>query len=128
LLEAWEARETDHYIDAAETEGGQPGERLRRFFRMVLADRAAQAPELAVRDWARHDKRTAEAVLKVDARRSAYLQDRFAEAGQPQGEARARAALLYSLLVGEVMIRRRETPDERADRLNRALVLLTGDR
>jgi len=128
VLEAWEARETDHYIAAAEAESGQPGERLRRFFRTVLADHAARAPELAVRDWARHDKRTAEAVLKVDARRSAYLQERFVEAGQPQGEARARAALLYSLLVGEVMIRRRETPDERADRLNRALVLLTGDR
>ena len=33
VLEAWEARETDHYIKTAETDGGQPGERLRRFFR-----------------------------------------------------------------------------------------------
>jgi len=128
LLEAWEARETDHYITAVEAEGGQPGARLRRLFRTILADRAALAPELAIRDWARHDKRTAEAVLKVDTRRSAYLLDRFVEAGQPQGEARARAALLYGLLVGEVMIRRRESAEERTARIDRALVLLTGDR
>jgi AcrR family transcriptional regulator len=128
VLEAWEARETDHYIDAVEAEGGQPGARLRRLFRMILADRAALAPELAIRDWARHDKRTAEAVLTIDARRSAYLQDRFVEAGQPQGEAQARAALLYGLLMGEVMIRRRESEQDRTARIDRALVLLTGDR
>ncbi|HUT50028.1 MAG TPA: TetR/AcrR family transcriptional regulator [Alphaproteobacteria bacterium] len=128
LLEAWKDRETDHYMAAVEAEGGQPGARLRRLFRMILADRAALAPELAIRDWARRDKRTAEAVLKIDTRRSAYLQERFVEAGQPQGEAQARAALLYGLLMGEVMIRRRETPDERTARIDRALVLLTGDR
>ena len=128
VLEAWEVRETDHYISAVEAEGGQPGARLRRLFRMILADHAALAPELAIRDWARHDKRTAGAVLKIDARRSTYLQDRFVEAGQPQGEAQARAALLYGLLMGEVMIRRRETADERTARIDRALVLLTGDR
>jgi len=128
VLEAWEDRETDHYIAAVEAAGGQPGERLRRLFRMILADGAALAPELAIRDWARRDKRTAEAVLKIDTRRSAYLQDRFVEAGQPQGEAQARAALLYGLLMGEVMIRRRESPEERTARIDRALVLLTGDR
>lgn len=128
LLEAWAARETDHYIAAVEAEGGQPGERLRRLFRMILADHAALAPELAIRDWARHDRRTADAVLAIDTRRSAYLQERFVEAGQPQGEAQARAALLYGLLMGEVMIRRRETAEERTARIDRALVLLTGDR
>lgn len=128
VLEAWEDRETDHYIAAVEAEGGQPGARLRRLFRMILADHAALAPELAIRDWARRDRRTADAVLKIDARRGAYLQDRFVEAGQPQGEAQARAALLYGLLVGEVMIRRRETSNERTARIDRALVLLTGDR
>jgi AcrR family transcriptional regulator len=128
MLEAWETRETDHYIAAVEAEGGQPGARLRRLFRMILADRAALAPELAIRDWARHDKRTAEAVLKIDTRRSAYLQERFVEAGQPQGEARARAALIYGLLMGEIMIRRRESAEDRTARIDRALVLLTGDR
>jgi AcrR family transcriptional regulator len=128
LLEAWQARETDHYIAAAEAEGGQPGARLRRLFRMILADRAALAPELAIRDWARHDTRTADAVLAIDTRRGTYLQERFVEAGQPQGEAQARAALLYGLLMGEVMIRRRETAEERTARIDRALVLLTGDR
>jgi AcrR family transcriptional regulator len=128
LLNAWEARETDHYIAAVESEGGQAGARLRRLFRMILKDRAALAPELAIRDWARHDRRAAAAVLEVDTRRSAYLQDRFVEAGQPLGEAQARAALLYGLLLGEVMIRRRESPEDRVARIDRALVLLTGDR
>jgi len=36
--------------------------------------------------------------------------------------------LLYGLLVGEVMIRRRETSEDRTARIDRALVLLTGDR
>ena len=128
LLESWEARETDHYIAAVEAEGGQPGARLRRMFRMILADRAGLAPELAIRDWARHDRRTAEAVLAIDTRRSTYLQERFVEAGQPQGEARARAALIYGLLMGEIMIRRRESAEDRTARIDRALVLLTGDR
>lgn len=128
VLGYWEARETDHYIGAVEAAGGSPGARLRRLFRDILADRAALAPELAIRDWARHEKRTAGVVLKVDMRRSQYLEDRFVEAGQPAGEARARAALLYGLLVGEYMIRRRESPAERTARIDRALILLTGDK
>ena len=42
--------------------------------------------------------------------------------------ARARAALIYGLLMGEIMIRRRESAEDRTARIDRALVLLTGDR
>ena len=128
LLDHWAARATEPYTDTAEALGSGPGEILRGLFRTILADHAGLAPELAIRDWARHDKRAAGVVLAVDSRRNAYLEDRFVEAGQPVAEARARAALLYGLLVGEVMIRRKETKDERTARIDRALILLTGDR
>ncbi len=121
VLTHWENRETTRFIDLVEAGGGDPAERLKALFGAVLGDESGLGPELAVRDWARRERKTSDIVLAVDNRRSAYIEERFGEMGLSAEDARARAGLLYGLVVGEYMIWRRETARRRSDRIGRAL-------
>ena len=121
VLAYWESRDTTRFITLAEAGGGSPAERLNKLFLVVLGDEGGLAPELAVRGWARRERKTSDIVLAIDNRRSAYIEERFGEMGLSPAEANARAGLLYGLLVGEYMVWRRETARQRERRIERAL-------
>ena len=126
VLTHWESCETTRFIELVEAGGGSPDERLKALFGAVLGDQSGLGPELAVRDWARRDRKTSAIVLAVDNRRSAYIEERFGEMGLSPTDASARATLLYGLIVGEYMIWRRETATQRKERIRRALVFVIG--
>lgn len=115
-LAYWEERETAAIIRRVDAGGGSPDERLRRLFDEALADRDGLAPELAVRHWARHDRRASTAVRTVDEHRLAYIEGFFRELGCAASDAKRRAALYYGLLIGEWTIFRPETAAQRRDR------------
>jgi AcrR family transcriptional regulator len=126
VLIHWESRETTRFIELVEAGGGGPADRLKALFGAVLSNESGLGAELAVRDWARRDRKTSDIVLAVDNRRGAYIEERFGEMGLNADEARARASLLYGLVVGEFMIWRRETTRQREARINQALAYVIG--
>jgi hypothetical protein len=58
-----------------------------------------------VRVWARSDKKVAAAVAQVDRRRVRALTGFFEEGGFAPAEARTRARLFYTFLLGEPQVR-----------------------
>ncbi len=64
------------------------------------ASYGGHASESAIRDWARYDPQVAAIVTKIDARRIAFTEALFLEAGQGKTQARQSARLLYSALIG----------------------------
>jgi AcrR family transcriptional regulator len=96
LLAYWEEQNTDRMIRAAEQVApGQRGPLL-----STLVRRADQAPEVALRAWARHEAAVARFVESVDRKRIDYLA-KLIRAGSKRGTgAKLAAKLLYAHLVG----------------------------
>ncbi len=103
VLAHWAELGTRGIIEQVEAGGGSAADRLRRLWQVVSGPDLG--PELALRDWARNDRRAAAAVAQVDSERVAYLRRLFRELGCARREAEARSLLLYSLLVGAYFIR-----------------------
>jgi AcrR family transcriptional regulator len=113
VLRRWEESETVKVIGRVEAGGGSALERLRRLFSIAI-ERRTMDLEVALRQWARQDPRALRAVLRVDARRIAYVRALYVDAGLAALEAEARALLAYSALLGEAFIaspRGSETPE-----------------
>ena len=124
LLAYWQQRVTAAIIADVEAVPGPPARQLVRLFARALADREALGPELAIRDWARHDAAARKAVTAVDAERLAYLARHFRALSADAAAAEAKATLAYGLLIGEWMIFRHESATALARRRRRALELL----
>ena len=103
VLAHWRERGTREIIATVDAAGGTAAERLRRLWGIVSGPDLG--PELAIRDWARRDRKAAAAVAEVDSERMGYLRELFRELGCDARETEARSILLYSLLVGVYFIR-----------------------
>ncbi|MQX35388.1 TetR/AcrR family transcriptional regulator [Roseospira navarrensis] len=84
------------------------------------------AIEMAVRDWARHDARVAEAVATVDAARLAHVAPLFEALGLPPDEAAARARLFYAYVFGQNLLAPTVDPAEAAGQQDRIAAILIG--
>jgi AcrR family transcriptional regulator len=125
LLAYWEERETSAIIADVEAVPGPPADQLRRLYLRARADRDALGPELAIRDWARHDRFARKAVVAVDARRMAYIARLFRPLSAGAAEAEAKAELAYGLVVAGWMIFSADR--DRGARLRRAYEMLLKD-
>lgn len=107
VLEAWRQSATEQLTLRLEQAHPDPREQLRDVvslpFRGRAAARAARI-ELAIRAWARRDAMARRAVDEADAARIAYIAQLFSQLGFPILEARSRAFLLYTYVVGESMV------------------------
>jgi hypothetical protein len=75
----------------------------------------------AIRAWARSDRKVAAAVGQVDRRRIRALAGFFEEGGFSPEEARTRARLFYTFLLGEPQVR---SPAREAHELERMVEML----
>src|SRR3954453_8679476 len=66
MLEAWERLGVDQGLVRSERDGGDPRDKLGRLFRLGSSSRELMKVELAVREWARRDKRVARRLKRVD--------------------------------------------------------------
>jgi len=125
LLAAWEHSSVDAVIARVEAGGGDAHARLRRLSRLA-GDRRGRALgiDLAVRDWARRDRRVARRLKRVDNRRMAYLRELFAPIGRDADDVEARALLFYALWIGSHFIAADHPGHARADVVKRALALI----
>jgi AcrR family transcriptional regulator len=122
MLDAWERVSVDEVIERVEAGGGDARRRLRRLSKLAGARRGeALKIDLAVRDWARRDRRVARRLKRVDNRRMEYLRSLFGATGLDQDEVEVRCLLFYSLWIGSHFIAADHGGRTRADIVRLAL-------
>lgn len=98
MLDAWERLVVDEIIEQVEARGGDARTKLRRLF--ALASEEAVSIDLAVRDWARHDKAVAKRLRVVDNRRMDYMRKLFGAFCSDADDVEVRCTLAFSLWIG----------------------------
>jgi AcrR family transcriptional regulator len=122
MLDAWERLSVDEVIERVESRGGDARARLRRL--SGLAGPRGSEPlriDLAVRDWARRDRRVARRLKRVDNRRMDYLRSLFRAFTKDEDEVEVRCLLFYSLWIGGYFIAADHGAQSRRDVVKLAL-------
>ena len=104
VLEHWAREMTDVEFERIESMPSALAGRLLALAEDVL-EKGMGRYDPAVRAWARHDRRVAAAVAQVDRRRVRALAGFFEGGGFGAAEARTRARLFYTFLLGEPQVR-----------------------
>jgi AcrR family transcriptional regulator len=104
LLEFWSREMTDAEFERIGALRGGLATRLVALAEDVL-EKGMGRYDPAIRAWARGERKVAAAVAQVDRRRVRALTELFQEAGFGPAEARARARLFYTFLLGEPQVR-----------------------
>ena len=104
LLDFWAREMTEAEFERVQAVRGGLAARLRTLAEDVL-EKGLGRYDPAVRAWARADRKVAAAVALVDRRRVRALAGFFEEGGFAPAEARTRARLFYTFLLGEPQVR-----------------------
>ena len=120
LLEHWSHEMTDVEFERIEELKEGLAARLVALAEDVL-EKGMGRYDPAIRAWARADRRVAAAVAQVDRRRVRALAGFFEEGGFRPAEARTRARLFYTFLLGEPQVR---APARDAGELERMVKIL----
>jgi AcrR family transcriptional regulator len=122
MLEAWERLSVDAVIERVERGGGDARAKLRRLSRLAGPPRGYPLKiDLAVRDWARRDRRVARRLKRVDQRRMDYLRSLFGAISDDEDDVEVRCLLFYSLWIGAHFIAADHRGRSRAEVVRRAL-------
>jgi AcrR family transcriptional regulator len=123
LLDTWERKMIDDVIERVEREGGDARAKLRQLFALASSSetRSLMKAELAIRDWARHDKRVAARLRRVDNRRMDYMRLLFAGFCPDEDDVEVRCMLALSLFIGSNFIAAEHGARSRADVLDLAM-------
>ena len=124
LLEHWSREMTDAEFARIDALSEALGPRMRALAEDVL-ERGMGRYDPAIRAWARTDRKVAAAVAQVDRRRVRALAGFFGEGGFSPAEARTRARLFYTFLLGEPQVR---SPQREAGELERMVRILVDKR
>lgn len=112
VLQAWRMRATEMLSARLEVAHTDPREQLRDLIGLPWRGRAARRAariELAIRAWARRDEMAAQALREADDSRIGYIAQVFSALGFPIMDARRRAYVLYSAMLGDALLG--EMPD-----------------
>jgi AcrR family transcriptional regulator len=120
LLEFWAREMTEAEFERISQVKGGLARRLATLAEDVLETGVGRY-DPAVRAWARSDRKVAAAVAQVDRRRVRALTGFFEEGGFTPAEARTRARLFYTFLLGEPQVR---APAREAAELARMVSIL----
>jgi AcrR family transcriptional regulator len=104
LLEFWAREMTEAEFERVQAVKGGLAAQLRTLAEDVL-EKGMGRYDPAIRAWARSDRKVAAAVAQVDRRRVRALAGFFEEGGFTAAEARTRARLFYTFLLGEPQVR-----------------------
>jgi AcrR family transcriptional regulator len=109
MLDTWERVSVDEVIERIEAEGGDARSKFRRLSGLALTgeEELGLDPlpiDLAVRDWARWNKKLARRLRRVDNRRMDYMRRLFREFCPDEDEVEARCMLAFSLWIGNHLI------------------------
>jgi AcrR family transcriptional regulator len=121
MLDSWERTGVDEVIERVEGGGGDARARLRRLSAIAGSSGEGLRIDLAVRDWARRDKRVAKRLARVDSRRMDYMRSLFGAFCPDEDDVEVRCMLFYSLWIGSHFIAADHGARSRADVLALAL-------
>jgi AcrR family transcriptional regulator len=124
LLDTWELESTDDVVARVEREGGDPRTKIRWAGTLTLSRRRLLPIDLAVRDWARRDRKVARRLRRVDNRRMEYLRILFGGLCDDPDEIEARSMLAFCLLIGNHYLVTDHGSRTRAEVVERAAGLL----
>jgi AcrR family transcriptional regulator len=120
LLEFWSREMTDAEFERIQTLRAGLAARLLALAQDVL-EKGMGRYDPAIRGWARTDRKVAAAVAQVDRRRVRALTGFFEEGGFSAAEARTRARLFYTFLLGEPQVRAPAREPSELERMVRIL-------
>jgi len=121
MLDTWERAGVDEVIERVEGGGGDARAKLRRLSAIAGSSGEALRIDLAVRDWARRDKRVAKRLTRVDNRRMDYMRSLFGAFCPDVDDVEVRCMVFYSLWIGSHFIAADHGARSRADVLTLAL-------
>ena len=98
VVDRWSTLETDDLIEANESEGGEPGERLLRLLRTCASDDGRL--EIGIRAWASEDDEASRRLQEIDDRRIGYMTQLTTATGVPEDLARSRSRVGYLAWLG----------------------------
>ncbi|MDJ0851678.1 MAG: TetR/AcrR family transcriptional regulator [Myxococcota bacterium] len=130
VLDAWFQQATMLVIEIVNRRSRRPEERLRHLLELVIdAEPGAPLPrvDLAIRGWARWDRRARSMLEAMDAKRLEYISGRLLALGCERVEAEDRSFLIYAYIMGEGQIARTDSHAVRAHRVERCLARLVLD-
>jgi AcrR family transcriptional regulator len=120
LLEFWSREMTDAEFERIQALRAGLAARLLALAQDVL-EKGMGRYDPAIRGWARTDRKVAAAVAQVDRRRVRALTGFFEEGGFSAAEARTRARLFYTFLLGEPQVRAPAREPSELERMVRIL-------
>jgi AcrR family transcriptional regulator len=109
MLDGWERVSVDEVIERVEGEGGDARAKLRRLSAIASSSQWLRGfdplrTDLAIRDWARRDKKVARRLRRVDNRRMDYMRSLFSAFVRDEDDVEARCLLAFSLWIGSNFI------------------------
>jgi AcrR family transcriptional regulator len=128
LLELWEGQCQLVPSETPAAIAGGPSAWIEDFVERVIEERAYDHGfDMAVREWARSDKRAAWAIERADRQRVEAMREFFAQLGFSETEAELRARVLYYHQIGYYAIDVRETKAVRRRNTPLYLRILCGE-
>jgi AcrR family transcriptional regulator len=123
MLDTWEQVVVDRAMEIIEAGGGDAKAKLRRLFALASSSEALSLRmiDLAIRDWARRDKKVARRLRRVDNRRMEYMRSLFGDFCRDEDDVEVRCLLFASLFIGNRFLAAEHGPRSRADVLELAL-------
>lgn len=127
MLDEWERISVGEVIELIEGEGGDAESKLSHLFQLAGARGDVLEIDLAVRDWARRDRRVAARLRRADNRRMDYLRALFGEIHDDADEVEVACFLTFSLWIGNHFIAADHGARSRAEVVRLALRRLEAD-
>jgi AcrR family transcriptional regulator len=123
MLDTWEHTLVDEVIDRVDSEGGSARRKVQYLFALAGSkeNRDILRVELAIRDWARHDRRVSDRLRRVDNRRMDYLRGLYAGFCADPDDVEARCLMSMVLFVGSHYVAADHGARLRRDVIGRAL-------
>jgi AcrR family transcriptional regulator len=113
LLDEWEKTDTNRVIEMVEAQDCPARERLSRLLAFCVSDDGKVETELRI--WGIRDTAIGARIESVDNIRKGYLAQLFEQCGYTQAEARSRAQHIYNWWIGQFLVARSKTLDERLE-------------
>ena len=109
MLDTWERVSVDDVIETIESQGGDAKAKLRHLSAIASSSHEGLginplSIDLAIRDWARRDKKVARRLRRVDNRRMDYMRSLFGAFSDDEDDVEARCILAFSLWIGNHFI------------------------
>ena len=121
MLDQWEKALVDDVIERVEDQGGDERARLRRLSAGAAASGELLRIDLAVRDWARRDRKVARRLRRADNKRMDYMRSLLSAFSDDEDEVEARCMVAFSLWIGNHFIAADHGPRSRDDVMRLAM-------